>query len=210
MPRYVLTGPPGAGKTAILRELEIGGEAVVEEAATDVIALEHARGRPAAAEIPEFIEKIVALQRARQLRLAPAGCGRVFFDRSPVCTLALARYLGSPVPPALTAELDRVLRSGGYEQAVFLVRDQGFVTPTAARRISLADARAFGKLHEQAYAELGFELIEVPALPAGERAALVLAEVRRRERSGLPADPAGAAGVPRRRPGKSGTCRRWR
>lgn len=42
MPRYVLTGAPGAGKTAILRQLEIEGHAVVEEAATDVIALAQA------------------------------------------------------------------------------------------------------------------------------------------------------------------------
>jgi predicted ATPase len=197
MPGYVLTGAPGAGKTAIVRQLEQDGHAVVEEAATDVIALEHARGRLAGAEIPEFIEKIVALQRARQLRLASPGCGRVFFDRSPVCTLALARYLGGPVPPALTAELDRVLLSGGYERAVFFVRNQGFVTPTAARRISFADSLTFEKLHEQAYAELGFDLIEVPARPLRERVALVLAEVRRRERSGPGAYPAGGRGGPR-------------
>ncbi|MBM0260113.1 AAA family ATPase, partial [Micromonospora sp. 4G55] len=39
MPAYILTGAPGSGKTAILRQLEIDGHAVVEEAATDVIAL---------------------------------------------------------------------------------------------------------------------------------------------------------------------------
>lgn len=44
MPSYVLTGAPGAGKTAILRLLEGGGYPVVEEAATDVIALGHALG----------------------------------------------------------------------------------------------------------------------------------------------------------------------
>jgi hypothetical protein len=39
MPGYILTGTPGAGKTAILRLLEVNGHAVVEEAATDAIAL---------------------------------------------------------------------------------------------------------------------------------------------------------------------------
>jgi len=39
MPAYVLTGAPGAGKTAILRMLETFGHPVVEEAASDVIAL---------------------------------------------------------------------------------------------------------------------------------------------------------------------------
>jgi len=45
MPGYILTGSPGAGKTAVLRLLEISGYVVVEEAATDVIALENALGR---------------------------------------------------------------------------------------------------------------------------------------------------------------------
>jgi predicted ATPase len=39
MKRYILTGAPGAGKTAIIRQLELDRFSVVEEAATDVIAL---------------------------------------------------------------------------------------------------------------------------------------------------------------------------
>jgi predicted ATPase len=38
MRRFIITGAPGAGKTAIIRELELDGFSVVEEAATDVIA----------------------------------------------------------------------------------------------------------------------------------------------------------------------------
>ena len=41
MKRFVVTGAPGAGKTAIIRQLELDGFGVVEEAATDVIALAH-------------------------------------------------------------------------------------------------------------------------------------------------------------------------
>src|ERR1700733_6264051 len=109
MPRYVLTGAPGAGKTAILRALERAGRPVVEEAATDVIALEHALGRAAPEDDPGFLAKITALQRARQLDRAPDRDQLVFFDRSPVCTLALARFLGRAVPAALANELDRVI-----------------------------------------------------------------------------------------------------
>ena len=43
MRRYILTGAPGAGKTAILRQLELDGFSVVEEAATDVIAAAQAQ-----------------------------------------------------------------------------------------------------------------------------------------------------------------------
>lgn len=67
MPRYVLTGTPGAGKTAVLRLLEVNGHAVVEEAATDVIALDNALGREEPWRDDTFIDKVVALQ----LSLAP-------------------------------------------------------------------------------------------------------------------------------------------
>ena len=44
MKRYILTGAPGAGKSAILRQLELDGYGVVEEAATDIIAMEQVQG----------------------------------------------------------------------------------------------------------------------------------------------------------------------
>ena len=44
MKRYILTGTPGSGKTSIIHELKNQEYAVVEEAATDVIALEQANG----------------------------------------------------------------------------------------------------------------------------------------------------------------------
>ena len=89
-----------------------------------------------------------------------------------MCTLALARFAGLPVPAALAAELDRVLTGPVYEPEVFFVRNQGFVTPTAARRIGFAGSLEFERVHEQVYAELGFRLTEVPAgsLPGAGRA----------------------------------------
>jgi predicted ATPase len=38
MRRFIITSAPGAGKTAIIRQLELDGFSVVEEAATDVVA----------------------------------------------------------------------------------------------------------------------------------------------------------------------------
>jgi predicted ATPase len=188
MPWYVLTGAPGSGKTAILRHLEQDGFRVVEEAATDVIALVHALGQAEPWASPGFADRIVALQLRRE-QLAAAGHGRatVFFDRSPVCTLALCRFLGHPVSPLLAAEVDRAVAGRRYGDAVFFVRAQGFITPTAARRISPADAAAFEKVHEETYRELGFRLIEVPAGPLAERAGMVkraAAELSRERQAG--------------------------
>jgi predicted ATPase len=177
MPRYVLTGAPGAGKTVILRALERAGQTVVDEAATDVIALEHALGRAAPEDDPDFLVKITALQRARQLDRAPDRDRLAFFDRSPVCTLALARFLGRDVPAALADELDRVLTGEIYAPTVFFVRNLGFVTPTAARRIGFADSLAFESVHEEAYRELGFTLVDVPVGPPSARVEMIAALV---------------------------------
>jgi predicted ATPase len=184
MPSYVLTGAPGAGKTVILRQLELAGHRVVEEAATDVIALQHALGQPEPHTRAVFIDAIVALQRRRQQAAAAAdGDGDiVFFDRSPVCTLALSRWLGYPESAMLTAEVDRLLRNASYDETVFFVRSLGFVVPTAARRISLADSLAFEELHERTYRDLGFRLVDVPPGPLADRVDVVHREVRRMRR----------------------------
>ena len=111
MIRYILTGAPGAGKTAVLRLLECNGAAVVEEAATDVIALENARGHREPWHDQCFIDKIVTLQRQRQrqARAQATEAAAIFFDRSPVCTLALSRYLGFAPSRLLEDEVERVV-----------------------------------------------------------------------------------------------------
>jgi predicted ATPase len=66
MPAYILTGTPGSGKTAVLRLLETRGYPVVEEAATDVIALGQALGREEPWSDDGFIGEVLTLQRRRQ------------------------------------------------------------------------------------------------------------------------------------------------
>ncbi|HEX6354233.1 AAA family ATPase [Actinophytocola sp.] len=173
MTRYVLTGAPGAGKTAVLRLLEIKGHVVVEEAATDVIALAHALGHGQPRHDPAFIDEIVSLQRRRQRSVRTAESSTVFFDRSPVCTLALSRYLGLPASRALVREVDRVVEEGVYETTVFFIRNQGFVEATTARRISFEESLVFERFHEQAYRDLGFRLVDVPAGPLADRVAVI-------------------------------------
>ena len=170
MQRHILTGAPGSGKTAILRRLELDGLAVVEEAATDVMALELARGVVRPWTDPGFIDRIVALQRERRRR---ATADVQVHDRSPVCTAALALFLDVPVPAALARELDEIERGAIYRREVFFVGNQGFVTPTEARRISLAEALRFERVHREAYLTRGFRLIEVAPGPLEERAAAV-------------------------------------
>jgi predicted ATPase len=189
MPSYILTGAPGAGKTAVLRLLETTGFLVVEEAATDVIAVGNALGRAEPWQDPDFIDKVVTLQRRRQNSFPASEGATIFFDRSPVCTLALSRYLGSPASRLLDQEVGRVIAARIYEPTVFFIRNQGSVQATPARQISFEDSLVFERLHEQVYRDLGFQLVEVPAGPLADRVALIRKAVTSQGATRLPPRP---------------------
>jgi predicted ATPase len=178
MQRFIMTGAPGCGKTSILRALTGIGYAVVREAATDVGAERNAQGDAEPWRDPLFTERIAELQRARRERPAPAGARVQIHDRSAVCTLALAHYLGHPVGPGLAEEIFRVTEDGAFDRRVFFVRPIGFCEPTAMRRISYQESLAFERVHEYEYLRLGFEIVDIPAGAVRERAALIDAHIR--------------------------------
>lgn len=177
MKRFILTGTPGAGKTVLLRQLEQDGFGVVEEAATDLIALEQARGSAEPWTDSGFIDRVVDLQRRRQLRAVSLPDEVQFHDRSAVCTAALATYLGHPVSPALAEELARIERDAVFERRVFMVHSLGFITPTAARQITQEEAMRFEAIHEQTYRQRGFEIVPIAAGSVLDRVAAITAAV---------------------------------
>jgi predicted ATPase len=179
MKRYILTGTPGAGKTAVLRQLELDGFGVVEEAATGLIALWQARGIDQPWTQPWFLDAVAALQAQRQIRAAKLPDAIQFHDRCAVCTAALAAFLGMDVTPGLAQELERIQRDAVYERRVFFLRGFGVVAPTAARRISQEDALKFERLHEETYRRSGFELVFIEPASVMERAKMIAHAVRK-------------------------------
>ena len=178
MRRFIITGAPGAGKTAIIRQLELDGFSVVEEAATDVIAALNGQGAVQPWMHPSFVDRIAQLQRDRQIRASCQPDDIQFHDRSAVCTAALAIHLGHPFSSFLTGELERVKREAVYERRVFFIRNLGFVTPTDARRITFEDTLRFEKIHEETYRDFGFELIFVEPASVMERVSAIKAAIR--------------------------------
>ncbi|NUP35119.1 MAG: AAA family ATPase [Streptomycetaceae bacterium] len=167
MRRYVLTGTPGAGKTAILHALADRGHTVVEEAATEVIARAQAAGEAEPWTRASFIDEVVTLQRRRQLATTDAAIQ--IYDRSPICTHTLATYLGHPVSRALATELDRIASQAIYQPQVLFIRNLGFCEPTPARRITFTESLAFERLHEHTYRTFGYDLIDIPAADLSRR-----------------------------------------
>lgn len=162
MKRYILTGTPGSGKTSIIHELKSKGYAVVEEAATDVIALELANGNLEHWMQPDFIDKIVCLQKQRQINTSTFPCELQFYDRSPICTYALSRHLGYPPSACLLEEMKRIERENIYQKQVFFIENLGFCQPTEARKISFEESLLFEKIHLEIYTSFGYELIKIP------------------------------------------------
>jgi predicted ATPase len=183
MRRFILTGAPGAGKTVILRALEKRGFGVVEEAATDVIALEQARGAVEPWRSPAFLDAIVELQKQRLVRASQLEEAVQFHDRSAVCTLALAWYLRFAVSASLTEELSRIETEQVYDKRVFFIDNLGFVAPTAARRITFEETLRFERIHEETYLELGYELVRVRPGPLEERVAEIVRVVEGGDRN---------------------------
>jgi len=178
MKSFIITGAPGAGKTAIVRQLELDGFGVVEEAATDVIAADQARGIAESWRDVAFVDAIVELQKARQVRASHLPDEVQFHDRSVVCTAALADYLGHSRSPLLTSELDRIKKNAIYENRVFFIKNLGFITPTDARRITFEETLRFETIHEEVYREFGFEIYPIEAGDLLTRVSAIKAAIR--------------------------------
>jgi predicted ATPase len=178
MKRFILTGAPGTGKTAIIRQLELDGFSVVEEAATDVIAAAQARGTVKPWTDPSFIDAVAKLQRDRQIRASYQPDEVQFHDRCAVCTAALATYLGRTCTPFLASELERVKKEAIYQPRVFFIRNLGFMTPTQARQISFEETLRFEKIHEKTYRDFGLELVSVEPGSLAERVSIIKTAIR--------------------------------
>lgn len=177
MNRYVLTGAEGAGKTSIALALEGLGEPIVREAGADFQRLEAARGDPFPCERPDFAERILALQAARERRVSGPS-RRVFLDRAMPDSIAYAAAFGWP----LSRDARALAQSGRYD-AVFLI------APVAVERelpMPAGRREAAARLVDQlvtVYRGLGHEPTVVPALAVDERARFVLAAAAALERA---------------------------
>jgi predicted ATPase len=171
MPRIIITGAPGAGKTTLIDRLARAGHPTVGESAREVIRERRARGEPPRPP-PEAFAHEVHRRDLQRHDAHPAEAGWVFFDRSAVESLGLL-HGAAPREPA---ELDRSLAALHYHRTVFLLPPWEAIYCTDAERDHpFAHALAVHDRLVAWYRRCGYRVDEVPFGSVDQRAAFVLA-----------------------------------
>jgi predicted ATPase len=170
VPSVIVTGGPGAGKTALLAELAKMGYSTVEESARAIIAERLARGASRRPDPVTFAQE--TLRRDIEKYLGRPRTGQwVFFDRGVVDALGLLHEV-APLP---ILELQATLASYPFYPSVFVLPPwEAIYTNDAERDQSFAEAvHVHAKIVEW-YRSCGFVLHEVPRLSVPQRAEHVL------------------------------------
>jgi predicted ATPase len=170
---FVVTGGPGAGKTTLVEALRREGFPVSDEAGRRIIKAQAAISGRALPWLdpPLFAELMLAAEMDAYAALS-ARPGPVFFDRGVPDVIGYLRLVGAPVPPHLTkaAELHP------YNRRVFIAPPWPEIfAQDRERRQTAEEAERTYRAMVATYAELGYELSELPRASVEERLAFVLA-----------------------------------
>ena len=165
--RFVLIGGPGVGKTTLLEHLGAAGYSTVREAARDIIDEQLRLGTDLLPwkDQPAFQRRVLALQLEREMS---AKGQVVFMDRGTPDGIAYLRAQGLGVFRELLEH------SRGRYEVAFLVEPLNRYRADPVRR---EDRDVAARLHlvvEATYRDLGYELVEVPAMSVEERSAFVI------------------------------------
>lgn len=169
---FVLTGGPGAGKSAVIDALARAGHAHSREAGRAVIQDQVTRGGRALPWIdPAAFAELMLEFELRSYREAQGQSGLVFFDRGVPDIVGYLRLSGLPVP----AHVDNAARTYRYNRRVFILAPwREIFRQDSERKQDFAEAVRTYEMMVQTYAGYGYELIEVPLASVEERVRFIL------------------------------------
>jgi predicted ATPase len=172
---FILTGAPGTGKTAILRQL--GNEfRCVDEPAREILAEQRATGgRGTWDQDPSLFVHLLLQRSIEKYAMARRSRETVIFDRGiPDCIVYAALAGSNPTPSLKAVEVYR------YQPHVLFLEPWSDIYETDEERImSFDDTVSFSQTLRDVYERSGYTLVEVPRDPIDDRATFVRKSVAR-------------------------------
>ena len=166
---HILTGPPGSGKSTVLRRLSETCDTVEEPARRVLAQQRRIDGQGTGDRNPALFVALMLEQAVRDHDAAQSVPGPVIFDRGLPDLLAYAAYWQLDTGP-----IDRAIAARSRAGKVFWFPAwQAIYTRDDERTLDFAGTQAFGPLVRSAYDNLGYKLIEMPPADAETRAAFV-------------------------------------
>ena len=170
MRRVILSGGPGAGKTTLVSELSRRGYLSVSESAREVIAERIASGESPRPEPAEFARELLRRDKIKYATIREQA-ELVFFDRSPLESLAMLHEASALAEQELRAELASFVFHG----VVFMLPPWERIYHTDSERDhTFAHATRVHDSLVRWYMSCGYSVHQVPHLPVPERAEHVL------------------------------------
>jgi predicted ATPase len=167
--RLVITGGPGAGKTALLRELGGRGFATVEDTPRAIIRSRRALGLSPRPSPLEFAEQV--LRRDVELYEQNTGQALTFFDRGVLDALAMV----ADAAPERRADLVALATAYPYHPVVFVLPpwEEIYVNDDERDHTFAHAVRVYESLVAW-YQLCGYHVALVPKLAVAERCTFVL------------------------------------
>lgn len=169
---FILTGGPGAGKSALIEALRRSSYAASVEAGRGIIQHQTAiGGRALPWTDPQLFAEMMLSWEMRSYDIAQTEAGAVFFDRGVPDVAGYLRLMGLPVPEHVRKAVD-VFR---YNRRVFIAPPwQEIFCQDRERKQDFDEAvRTYDAL-VATYTEYGYELVEIPRAPIPERVKFIL------------------------------------
>lgn len=170
---FVLTGGPGSGKSTLLAGLCAAGYSGSIEAGRGIIQDQVAIGGAALPwNDPALFSETMLSWEMRSYHIAEAEPGITFFDRGVPDIVGYLRLCALPVPEHMA----RAAETFRYNRRVFIFPPWPEIfAQDSERKQSLDEAKRTFHAVAGAYADCGYDLVEVPRLPAEERVRFVTA-----------------------------------